>query len=127
MRELFGGNPAQRATAVVEDQCPVLVCYRRAGAVDRIVVGDGRAVAEFDIPDTGQRQLFQGGVGADETGDRLVGRVGQDRGGSVVLQDAGPVPENRYPVPEFDRLVEIVGDEHDGLTQLRLQPQQFVL
>ena len=38
-----------------------------------------------------------------------------------------PVGEDRDPVAHLHRLVDVVGDEHDGLAELLLQPQELVL
>jgi hypothetical protein len=47
-------------------------------------------------------------------------------GGVVLLEDPADV-EDRDAVAELDRLVDVVGDEHDGLVQLALQVEQLVL
>ena len=52
-------------------------------------------------------------------GEQVVGRV-------VLLEHAADV-EHRHPVAEGHRLVDVVGDEHDGLAHLRLEVEQLVL
>ena len=64
-------------------------------------------------------------AGADELGDEVVGRVGQDHVGRVVLLQRAAGPEHRDPVAELDRLGEVVGDEADGLGDLLLQLEEL--
>ena len=45
----------------------------------------------------------------------------------VVLGEPAALAENRDPVADLDRLVDVVRDEDDGLAQLLLQPQELVL
>ena len=66
-------------------------------------------------------------VGADEARDELVGRVRQHESGVRVLQEGTAAAEHRHLVAELDRLVDVVGDEHDGLAEFALQPQDFGL
>ena len=66
-------------------------------------------------------------VGADESGDEVVGRVGQQPRRRVVLLEHAAPAEHRDLVAELDRLVDVVGDEHDGLAQFALQPQDLGL
>ena len=57
----------------------------------------------------------------------LVGGVRQHERGIGVLQQRAAAPEHRDLVAELDRLVDVVGDEHDGFAQFALQPQDFGL
>ena len=66
-------------------------------------------------------------IGADECRDVLVGRVRQHEGGIGVLQQHAAAAEHRDLVAELDRLVDVVGDEHDRFAQFALQPQDFGL
>ncbi len=47
--------------------------------------------------------------------------------GGVVLRDLRAGLQDRDPVAELHGFVEVVGHEDDGLAQLLLQPQEFVL
>ena len=66
-------------------------------------------------------------IGADERRDELVGGVRQHEGGVGVLLQHAAAAEHRDLVAELDRLVDVVGDEHDRLAQFALQPQDFGL
>ena len=77
--------------------------------------------------DPHQRQALQRPVGADEVLDELVGRVHQQLGRGRVLGDLAALAHDRDPVAHLDRLVDVVGDEEDGLADLRLQAQELVL
>ena len=63
---------------------------------------------------------------ARELGDVAVGRRQDELLRRADLHDA-PVLHDGDAIGEPDRLVEVVGDEHDGLLQHRLQPQELVL
>ena len=62
----------------------------------------------------------------DEGTHVIVGRVEHDVFRLPVLHDA-PAFHDRDVATEFERLVQIVADENDGLLQLALQFEQFVL
>ena len=62
----------------------------------------------------------------DEVSDVVVGRVGDDGFGRVDLHEPA-VAHDRDLIAEPERLLEIVGDEHDGLAQLTLQSCDLVL
>ena len=64
---------------------------------------------------------------ADEVGDEVVGGVAEQLGGGAVLREPAAGREDRHPVAHPHRLVDVVGDHHDGLAQLALQPQELVL
>ena len=51
----------------------------------------------------------------------------EHRGRRVVLLELAALGEDRDPVAHPHRLVDVVGDEHDRLAQLALQPQELVL
>ena len=88
-----------------------------------------------DVADVVQRQAGRveelqsavAAVGADESGDEVVGRVGQQPRRRVVLLQHAAAAEHGDLVAELDRLVDVVGDEHDRLAQFALQPQDFGL
>ena len=87
--------------------------------------GDRRP--QLHLADPRQVELFQPGPLADEPLDELVGRLGEDVLRGVVLDDVGPLGEHRRPVAELHGLLEVVGDDDDGLVELALDPQQLVL
>ncbi len=66
-------------------------------------------------------------VGADESRHQLVGRVRQHELRVGVLQQRAAPTEHRDLVAELDRLVDVVGDEHDGFAEFALQPQDLGL
>jgi len=74
-----------------------------------------------------QGEPLELGARADEARDVVVGRCGEDRLGGVVLRDHRLRPEHRDAVADLERLVEVVGDEHDRLAYLALQAQELVL
>ena len=55
------------------------------------------------------------------------GRRHQQLGRGRVLLDPAALAHDRDPVAHLDRLVDVVGDEEDGLADLRLQAQELVL
>ena len=62
----------------------------------------------------------------DELGDVVVGRVSENILRGADLDDA-PVAHDCDPVTEEHRLVEIVGDEDDGLLEFALQLHELLL
>src|SRR5580765_6725551 len=66
-------------------------------------------------------------VESHEAAHEVVGRSGQDLGGCPDLLDDAAAGEDHDLVTEQERLLDVVGDEHDGLAELALQPQQLVL
>ncbi len=93
-------------------------------AVRRDLAGH-RVVAGRTHDGAGGEDLGAGRV-AGEIGDIGVGRGQHQFLGGAGLDDA-PVAHDGDAVGEPYRLVEVVGDEDDGLLQLRLQPQELVL
>ena len=69
-----------------------------------------------------KRQPAVAAVASDEVGDEIGGRGGEQVLRRVVLLQHAAAAEHRDPVAEFDRLVDVVGDEHDRLVQFGLQP-----
>ena len=74
-----------------------------------------------------QRQALERAVGADEVLDEVVRRRHEQVGGGGVLGEDAALLEHRDAVAHLDRLVDVVGDEEDGLAQLCLQAQELVL
>ena len=63
----------------------------------------------------------------EEVGHELVGRPRQQLAGGRQLLDVGAFGQHRDAVAEQDGLVDVVGDEHDGLVQLALELQELLL
>ncbi len=66
-------------------------------------------------------------VPSDEVGDEVVGRLGEQLGGRRELGELAADAQDGDLVAELDRLVDVVGDEDDGLAELALQAQELVL
>ena len=66
-------------------------------------------------------------VAAHEVGDELVGGVVEEVLRGAELGEVAALAEDRHLVAELDRLVDVVGDERDGLAELGLQPQELLL
>lgn len=66
-------------------------------------------------------------VGAEEVLDEVVRRVGQQLGGRCELGEPAAGAHHRDHGAQFDGLVDVVGDEDDGLAQFVLDAQEFVL
>ena len=77
--------------------------------------------------DGGDGQPAQAAGGADEVLDELVGGMGEQLGGRAELRQPPAGGEDRHPVAHLDRLVDVVGDEDDGLAELALEPQELLL
>ena len=72
-------------------------------------------------------QPLERAVGPYELGDELVGGVDQDLRRGVVLGQPPALTQDRDLVPHLDRLVDVVGDEHDRLADLLLEVLELVL
>ena len=119
--EVALGEPAERAALAVDQQ--------RVGDLDvgrgqlrphlggRLADVGQRRLPEVDVGDPHQRQPLQRPVGADEVLDELVGGVHQQLGRGRVLGDLAALAHDRDPVAHLDRLVDVVGDEEDGLAR----------
>ena len=86
-----------------------------------------RRLVQLDVAHPAEGELLERRPGPHEVTDEVIGGIGEDRFRGVVLDDFGPGLQDRDPVAELDRLIEVVGDEDDGLAELVLQAQQFVL
>ena len=109
-------RPARRAPVVVEDQA------RAVAAVD--VRRD-----RLDLEALGgeEGQAAEPPVTPHEVGDELVGRVVEQVLRRADLRQVASDTEDRDPVAELDRLVDVVGHEGDGLAELGLQAQELLL
>ncbi len=111
-------------------QCRVqtLVVVHDGGRTLPMAIGAGVVeLVQWQRADLLQPEQAHGGSGSDERRHEVVTRLGEDARRGVVLRDAAVLAEDRDPVPELDRLLDVVGDEHDGLADLRLQLQELVL
>ena len=82
---------------------------------------------QLEVADAAEREALEPAIRPDEALDELGRRVGQDRGRRVVLGEDPAALEDRDPVAHLDRLVDVVGDEHDRLAHLLLEPEELVL
>ena len=88
---------------------------------------DDRALVERKVGHRLQREPLHATVLADELLDELVGRGPQDLvGRGVLLEDPADVQQGDA-VGQLERLVDVVGHEHDRLVHLLLQGEQLVL
>ncbi len=91
-----------------------------AVAVDEHEVAVLRALA-------GNAEPALAAIRADELGDEVARRVGEDLGRCALLGDDAALLEDDDVVAEQEGFVDIVGDEHDRLAQFALQPQDLAL
>src|SRR5699024_11930237 len=66
-------------------------------------------------------------VVADEGLHERIDRFGEEPFGGVALGQFAPGSEDGDTVTDAYRFVDVVGDEHDRLAELALQPGQFLL
>ena len=101
---------------------------RAAQGVGRVAAGGGdHGVGDLDLAHPAQGELLERGSGADEVLDELVGGLGEDPFGGVVLDDLGALAEHDDPVAELHGLVEVVGDDDHRLAHLVLDADELVL
>ena len=93
-----------------------------------VVLGDVLDVVQRQPRRVAELQAAVAAVGADEARrrSRWPGSTTARERVVVLLQHAAAA-EHRDLVAELDRLVDVVGDEHDRLAQFALQPQDLVL
>ena len=84
-------------------------------------------VAGLDAAPPEVLEAAQRAVLADELGDELVRRMGEDRVGRVVLGEHASRGEDCDAVAHRDRLVDVVGDEDDRLRHLVVQAAELLL
>ena len=133
------GVAGEVALAEPAERPPLAVDQQRVGDFDvgrgqlrphlggRLADVGQRRLPEVDVGDPHQRQPLQRPVGADEVLDELVRRRHQQLRRGRVLLDPAALAHHRDPVAHLDRLVDVVGDEEDGLADLRLQAEELVL
>ena len=126
--ESLVGDPADRPSAVVDDQQVARTAVAgRAPGVRGVVTGPAGRRLEREIADPQERQPLEAAVRADESGHELRRRAGEDLGRRPELGDLAAVLEHRDEIAHLDRLVDVVGDEQDRLGQLLLEAQELVL
>ena len=121
--------PSRPSTTTARD---TVVQHRRERVAERRVAVEQRPDGpvrrlQLEVVEAGQREALEAAVGADEACDEVVGRMGEQLLGRVVLGEDAAFAEDRDPVADEDRLVDVVGDEDDRLAQLPLDPQELVL
>src|SRR5918997_595131 len=105
----------------------------REGVLQREVVADAREVGaavcgvEGHVLHLQEREPLEHPVGADERGDEVRGRVGQDVLRGVVLGEDAAFLEDGDLVAHLYRLVDVVGDEDDGLLYVLLDAEELLL
>ena len=123
-------DPAQRAALVVHEQrvLELLGPLQPAADLGPILAGmDDHRLELLEVADAQQREALQAPIGADEALDELGCRVGEDGCRGVVLGQDSAALEDRDAVGHLDRLVDVMGDEDDGLADLLLEAQELVL
>src|SRR5918993_1086761 len=92
-------------------------------------LGTGAAVygVEVHVLDLQQREALQHPVGADERGDKVRGRVGQDVLRGVVLGEDAALFQDGDLVAHLYGLVDVVGNEDDGLLYVLLDVEELLL
>ena len=74
-----------------------------------------------------QREQLDPARAADERGDELARGLREQRLGRAVLGDLAALLHDRDPVAEQHGLVDVVGDEDDGLAEVALEPLELLL
>ena len=127
--EVAGRSPAAGLVPAAGDQHPLLPGL--AGGVGRHRCGhvlvDHRPVVQAEPGGGQERQAADAAVEAEEVLHVPVGRRGQQPLGGVQLGDLPARPEDGDLVAHLDGLLDIVGDQHHGLVQLRLEPEELIL
>jgi len=99
-----------------------LQCLRRG-----CFVGDDRLVVECQPGGRQERQAADAAVKAQEVLDVTVRGRSEQPLRRFDLGELAAGPEDGDLVPDLDRLLNIVRNEHDGLVQVGLQPDELVL
>ena len=105
----------------------VVLVHCGTGEIGRVTDLDDRTVAGHDLADREQRESLEPAVLAEEVGDEIGCRLGQQLGGRCGLFETSADVQDHHSVAELDRLVDVVGDEHDRLLHPLLEVEQFVL
>ena len=110
------GQHLRQGVADVGPQRHPIAVHRGSVRGDQVEVGQGA-----------ERETLERAVGADELGDEVVGRAGEDLGRRGVLGQAAALAQDGDPVAHLDRLVDVVGDEDDRLAHPGLEAEELVL
>ena len=123
----IGLHPTGRRTGLVHHEQPLLFGRhppRFVGACSQ----RHRGFRADRQPGRGlERQTPITAVASKEVGDEVVVRIGQQPLGGVQLSQRPADPQHRHLIAQLDRLIDVVGDEDDGLAQFALKPQELVL
>ena len=113
----------------IDEQHEALVGLRGPGADVAALapVDDGQRRLQRDVGDPEQRQALEAAVGAHEAGHEVGGGLGQQLRGGADLRDAPAQLHDHDEVAHLDGLVDVVGDEQDGLGEVLLEAEQLVL
>src|SRR5215210_3343158 len=123
------------AVAVRHHEAPVCAGADdlREGVLQGELVADAREVVaavygiKVHVPHLHEREPLEYPVCADEGGDEVRGRVGQDVLRGVVLGEDAALLEDGDLVAHLYGLVDVVGDEDDGLLYVLLDVEELVL
>ena len=88
---------------------------------------DGRLRLERELRRRLEGQAAVAAVAPDEVGHEVVDRVREQLRRVGQLGELAADPEHGDLVAELDGLVDVVGDEDDGLAELALQPEELLL
>ena len=107
------------------------VCLRCEGGCGHLCQGrrpcHDRSGFEFEIRDRNQGKSFDATVGSEQIGDEGIRRVAQYFAWWAVLLEMAALAQDSDTVPQLDGLVDIVGDESDGLAETLLKSEEFIL
>ena len=86
---------------------------------------NNRTCFEIEVRNRNKRKPLDTAVRAEEVGDKRIRRFSEDLGGGSVLLEVAALAEDGDAVSEFDGLVNIVGDEGDGLSEALLEGEEL--
>ena len=122
-------EPPERPALGVHQQRvrEVRVRHLRARLGHRLAHSHQGRPPQVDVPHALKRQPLERPVGAHEVLHEAAVRMHQQLRGGRVLGELPALLEHGDAVAHLDRLVDVVGDEDDGLADLLLEPQELVL
>ena len=117
--------PATRTAGASVDRSAAITS---ASVASDATVGPPRpAVCGEGVGGREEVEAPEGAAGADEVGHERRRRAGQDVGRGAVLLEPAAFRQHGEVVAEPQRLVDVVGDEHDRLAELLLEAKELVL
>ena len=122
-------QPSGRPSSSTATQSTLLAGHHRARVARSTPTASTVGPGSSSAADTGiSDETLQPAVGAEELEHEIgsPGAASTSTGGAVLLEHAADV-EHGHAVAEADRLVDVVGHEHDRLVQPALQLEQLVL